>query len=316
MSLNKPSSVTSSVTPCSVSENAAYDDLKTGRKRHTWEATWKALIAGLSAGAVSRTVTAPLERLKIMQQTQAHNPGIKALRWQSLFRGNGMNVLRIGPYSALQYGFFDFYQHHIKSWSVGTSSIVQNFASGACAGLTASTLVYPLDLMRTRMTVNVLSSHMTLSECGKTLYQQGGVLGFYKGITATWPGIMLYLGCNFAIFNHVRTWFEPLNVDSHLKNAISGATAGGLALMMTYPTDVHRHLMQMQGETVGGVKVPRYGSLWECIRTIQAKDGFRGHYKGLSWALLKIVPSAATSYTVYEWMVKTLGVDRSLHFKS
>ncbi len=80
-------------------------------------------IAGGVAGAISRTVVSPLERLKILFQVQ--NVGRteykmsvgKALAkmwreegWRGLMAGNGTNCIRIVPYSAVQFGSYNFYK--------------------------------------------------------------------------------------------------------------------------------------------------------------------------------------------------------------
>lgn len=80
-------------------------------------------IAGGIAGAVSRTVVSPLERLKILFQIQTvgreeYKLGIgKALgkMWREegfkgFMRGNGTNCVRIVPYSAVQFGSYNFYK--------------------------------------------------------------------------------------------------------------------------------------------------------------------------------------------------------------
>ncbi|KAG8821988.1 hypothetical protein FRC18_011133 [Serendipita sp. 400] len=73
-------------------------------------------VAGGFAGAASRTVVSPLERLKIIQQVQAASGGSGQYSgvWRSLvrmwkeegfkgyMRGNGVNCLRIVPYVPLQ----------------------------------------------------------------------------------------------------------------------------------------------------------------------------------------------------------------------
>ena len=82
-----------------------------------------AFCAGGVAGAVSRTVVSPLERLKILFQIQsagrdAYQLSVgKALGkmwkeegWRGFMRGNGTNCIRIIPYSAVQFGSFNFYR--------------------------------------------------------------------------------------------------------------------------------------------------------------------------------------------------------------
>lgn len=82
-----------------------------------------AFVAGGVAGAVSRTVVSPLERLKILFQIQSggtneYNQSVrKGLMkmwrdegWRGLMRGNGTNCIRIVPYSAVQFGSYNFYK--------------------------------------------------------------------------------------------------------------------------------------------------------------------------------------------------------------
>lgn len=82
-----------------------------------------AFIAGGVAGAVSRTVVSPLERLKILFQVQSVgreeykgsvSKGLMKMwkdeGWRGLMRGNGTNCVRIVPYSAVQFGSYNFYK--------------------------------------------------------------------------------------------------------------------------------------------------------------------------------------------------------------
>lgn len=82
-----------------------------------------AFVAGGVAGAVSRTIVSPLERLKILLQIQSvgrteYKLSIwKALvkigkeeGWKGYMRGNGTNCIRIVPYSAVQFGSYSFYK--------------------------------------------------------------------------------------------------------------------------------------------------------------------------------------------------------------
>lgn len=90
-----------------------------------------AFCAGGMAGAVSRTVVSPLERLKILMQIQ--NVGRDAYKlsvgqalkkmwreegWKGFMRGNGTNCIRIIPYSAVQFSSYNFYKRVCRLWSM------------------------------------------------------------------------------------------------------------------------------------------------------------------------------------------------------
>jgi solute carrier family 25 (mitochondrial phosphate transporter), member 23/24/25/41 len=82
-----------------------------------------AFCGGGVAGAVSRTVVSPLERLKILYQVQSAGRNeykmsvgralVKMWQeegWRGFMRGNGTNCIRIVPYSAVQFGSYNLYK--------------------------------------------------------------------------------------------------------------------------------------------------------------------------------------------------------------
>ncbi|KAH9057326.1 mitochondrial carrier domain-containing protein [Lactarius vividus] len=123
-------------------------------------------VAGGIAGAASRTVVSPLERLKIIQQVQPRHTGKQYTGvWQSLgrmwkeegfrgfMRGNGINCVRIIPYSAVQFTTYE----QLKKWftSNGKKQLdtPTRLTSGALAGITSVCTTYPLDLVRSRLSI-------------------------------------------------------------------------------------------------------------------------------------------------------------------
>ena len=75
------------------------------------------MIAGAIAGAVSRTCTAPFDRLKTVMQVLGWRKEIRIVAGfkymlneggvTSLWRGNGMNVVKIAPEAALKFTFYE-----------------------------------------------------------------------------------------------------------------------------------------------------------------------------------------------------------------
>lgn len=88
-----------------------------------------AFCAGGFAGAVSRTVVSPLERLKILMQVQSAGRDAYRLSvgqalakmwreegWRGFMRGNGTNCIRIVPYSAVQFSSYNIYKRVWALW--------------------------------------------------------------------------------------------------------------------------------------------------------------------------------------------------------
>ncbi|KAF9467459.1 mitochondrial carrier domain-containing protein [Collybia nuda] len=123
-------------------------------------------IAGGCAGAASRTVVSPLERLKIIQQVQPRtsNGQYKGV-WRSLgrmwseegfrgfMRGNGINCLRIVPYSAVQFTTYEQLKKFFTKHGSKELDTPKRLASGALAGITSVCSTYPLDLVRSRLSI-------------------------------------------------------------------------------------------------------------------------------------------------------------------
>jgi solute carrier family 25 (adenine nucleotide translocator) protein 4/5/6/31 len=133
----------------------------------------KDLAAGGIAGAISKTVVAPIERVKLLLQTQDSNPRIKSGEiprytgiincfvrvsseqgFLSFWRGNTANVIRYFPTQAFNFAFkgtiknmFPKYNPKTEFWPF----FGVNLASGGLAGAGSLLIVYPLDFARTRL---------------------------------------------------------------------------------------------------------------------------------------------------------------------
>ncbi|KPP57742.1 hypothetical protein Z043_124506, partial [Scleropages formosus] len=118
---------------------------------------WRQLMAGAMAGSVSRTGTAPLDRLKVFLQVHGSASGkvsvLKGLREMvreggltALWRGNGINVLKIAPETAIKFLAYEQIKWLIRGNKDGGALRVQErFIAGSLAGATAQTVIYPME---------------------------------------------------------------------------------------------------------------------------------------------------------------------------
>jgi len=132
------------------------------------------LTAGVSA-AVSKTLVAPIERVKLLLQVQYANKNIAPENryngigdcfsrvyaeqgLASFWRGNLANVVRYFPTQALNFACKDKYKQWLCPYNPKTEPVkffAGNCASGGAAGATSLTVVYPLDFARTRLAADV-----------------------------------------------------------------------------------------------------------------------------------------------------------------
>lgn len=280
-----------------------------------------AFCAGGVAGAVSRTVVSPLERLKILFQVQdaaknEYSGGIfKALGkmwrdegWKGFMRGNGTNCVRIVPYSAVQFGSYNIYKRFAEPSPGEDMGPVRRLMCGGLAGITSVTFTYPLDIVRTRLSIQSASfKTLTKSEklpgmwgTMKTMYKtEGGIVGLYRGIIPTVAGVAPYVGLNFMVYESVRQYFTSPGEKNPVwyRKLAAGAISGAVAQSITYPFDVLRRRFQIN--TMSGMGY-QYKSIGDAIKTIIRREGFSGLYKGIVPNLLKVAPSMASSWLSFE----------------
>jgi len=72
--------------------------------------------------------------------------------------------------------------------ATGLPTLVSKLAAGAFTGVTAQTLVFPANTVRTRMQVNGIGGKMRLYgstwDCATKIFASEGVRGYYKGCAA------------------------------------------------------------------------------------------------------------------------------------
>ena len=124
---------------------------------------WHSLASGAIAGALARTCTAPIDRIRILYQTSSTRRFSFANAWKTslvilrdegvagFYRGNGASIVRVAPYAATIFTTFDAYEDTLTTLFDVNHSAWTRFCAGSLAGMTAVTLTYPLDLLRTRI---------------------------------------------------------------------------------------------------------------------------------------------------------------------
>jgi hypothetical protein len=99
--------------------------------------------------------------------------------------GNTASVIRIFPFSAIEFYSLESYKNiFIRGKPNRLSSFLYNFICGGLAGLTAATLTFPLDVARTRISINTENSSVKekrIIVSMLNLWKVAGIQGLYKG---------------------------------------------------------------------------------------------------------------------------------------
>uniref|UniRef100_A0A6U0KYD3 ADP/ATP translocase n=1 Tax=Minutocellus polymorphus TaxID=265543 RepID=A0A6U0KYD3_9STRA len=275
-------------------------------------------VAGGVSGAVAKTCTAPIERVKLLIQTQDANPKIisgEVPRYTGIvdcfsrvaseqgvgafWRGNLTNIIRYFPTQAFNFAFKDTIKAMFPKADKNTEFakfFMINMASGGLAGAGSLCIVYPLDYARTRLASDVGTGKQFngLLDCLKKTVASSGIGGLYNGIGVSVVGIIPYRGVYFGLFDTL-SGYNPYQKDENnvLRAASKFACAQSSAICAgyaSYPFDTVRRRLQMQSEKPESEWV--YKGTADCFAKIMKEEGTSALFKGAGANALRTVGAA------------------------
>ncbi|XP_013877283.1 mitochondrial adenyl nucleotide antiporter SLC25A24 [Austrofundulus limnaeus] len=282
---------------------------------------WRQLAAGAMAGAVSRTGTAPLDRMKVFMQVHASKSnkislvgGFKQMLKEggvtSLWRGNGVNVLKIAPETAIKFMAYEQYKKLLSS-EPGKIQTHERFMAGSLAGATAQTAIYPMEVMKTRLTLRKTGQYSGMFDCAKKILKREGVKAFYKGYIPNILGIIPYAGIDLAVYESLKNlWLSKYAKDTANPGVLvllgCGTISSTCGQLASYPLALIRTRMQAQASIEGSEQMP----MGRMVKKILEKEGFFGLYRGILPNFMKVIPAVSISYVVYEYSRSALGIHK------
>ncbi|CAH6721195.1 truncated non-functional calcium-binding mitochondrial carrier Sal1p-1 [[Candida] jaroonii] len=326
-------------------------------------------LAGGISGVVSRTCTAPFDRIKVfliartdLSSTVLHSrkeiakhitssgkhtiletietmdlpiqktirsPIIQAARtiwkqggFKGFYVGNGLNILKVFPESAMKFGSFEAAKRFFASIEgiedTTNLSKTSTYLAGGLGGVVAQFTVYPIDTLKFRVQCSNIDSgihgNQLLVNTAKEMFQQGGLRTFYRGIIAGVGGIFPYAALDLGTFTTMKKWLVRREMVKHnianeqdvkLPNYMVltlGALSGSFGATMVYPINLLRTRLQAQGTYA---HPNTYDGFFDVLQKTIKNEGYPGLFKGLVPNLAKVAPAVSISYFMYE-NLKTL----------
>ncbi|KAM5442626.1 hypothetical protein MferCBS31731_002505 [Microsporum ferrugineum] len=302
-------------------------------------------LAGGMAGVVSRTATAPFDRLKVYLIAQTHTGSVqgaavnavkagapvKAVGWmtwpiveatkelwraggiRSLFAGNGLNVVKVMPESAIKFGAYEASKRFFASLEGhgDTKNLlpISQFLSGGIGGMISHR-------MQCETVQGGLHGNQLIYSTASKMWQTNGISGYFRGLPLGLLGMFPFAAIDLMTFEYLKSALVTRNArlahchesDVQLSNFTTGAIgafSGALSASIVYPLNVLRTRLQAQGTVL---HKPTYTGIVDVtVRTVRS-EGVYGLFRGLTPNLLKVVPSVSISYIVYENSKRLFGL--------
>ncbi|PVH21141.1 hypothetical protein CXQ85_000106 [Candidozyma haemuli] len=326
-------------------------------------------LAGGLSGVVSRTCTAPFDRIKVfliartdLSSTIMHNKKelakqvetgasrqaiekarnkliqsereapIRTLWKQGGFRafyvGNGLNVIKVFPESAMKFGSFEAAKRLFARIEgvddTSKLSKLSTYLAGGMGGVAAQFTVYPIDTLKFRVQCSNLDSSLKgnklLIQQAKDMFKEGGLRIFYRGIFVGLSGMFPYAALDLGTFSTIKTLLvkreakklgiseENVRLPNYMVLSL-GAISGTFGATVVYPINLLRTRLQAQGTYA---HPHRYKGFKDVFQRTVAREGVPGLFKGLVPNLAKVAPAVSISYFMYENLKNLMGLDNKL----
>lgn len=303
--MSSPAPIKDAVKPV---KDAVKDAAKPAKvKKSKLEQLGSDLLIGGGIGAISKTVMAPVERVKLLMQTMDSNPDVisgKVEKYKGVgdcftrvyaeqglkafWRGNLVNCLRYAPQQGSALAFndainnaFPVYDSKKQFWQ----SLAVKLTSGGLAGAAANTICYPFDYARTRLASDLKKGggqFKGIGDCIATTVRAQGIVGLYTGWSVTVAGAFVYRAGQLGLFKQIQD-MNPYKDDKGTIGVVSSfiaVTAARTAIMpFNYPFDTVRRRMMLQSEKPKAERL--YKGSFDCFNQVLKKEGLKGMYKGM-----------------------------------
>lgn len=288
----------------------------------------KEVASGLTAGLITTIVTHPLDLIKLRLQLAAINS--KPVSYYSqvqrvlkdgnglnhtlkeAYRGLTINVLGNAIAWGLYFGLYRVSKDLVYSMSSYTnqenkfmndrqmSSTLYLFSAGA-SGLATAVLTNPMWVIKTRiMSTNSSHGYSSISNAIYRICKEEGIKTFWKGLLPSLLGVSqgaLY----FSIYDTLKLKYLHDKTAVKERKLTAGETIGIISLskMISVSTVYPLQLLKTNLQTFKSQNNEN-SSTKALIRSIWARNGLSGFYKGLMANLIRAIPSTCITFGTYE----------------
>mmetsp|Transcript_33294 Transcript_33294/g.59607 ORF Transcript_33294/g.59607 Transcript_33294/m.59607 type:complete len:295 (-) Transcript_33294:208-1092(-) len=274
------------------------------------------LVAGATAAAVSKTVTAPADRVSKLQQVDTRKfvtcrqvcHGIaREGSLKAYFRGNCINVMKSAPEMAVKLAL----NAHLKQLFAENPASLQpheRVVCGGVSGMVSQAVTYPLEVIRTRLALAKHGTYKGMFDMIVKEKKQEGFRSLFRGLGCATIGIFPYAGVDIAAFESLKACILSTYDGRAPTLAIFGAgiISSTVAQLSCYPLALVLTRLQAQG--MNGRTV-RYKGLVDALKKTVRREGWAALYKGCLPNTFRTAPAAGISWAVYEEVKQLMGMN-------
>lgn len=170
---------------------------------------------------------------------------------RSFWRGNGINVMKIAPETAIKFAAYEQVKRLIRQNESRPMTIYERFVAGACAGGFSQTIIYPFEVLKTRLALRKTGQYTGILDATQKIYRIEGIRSFYRGYIPNLLGIIPYAGIDLAVYETLKKKYlshYEKEQPSFLLLLGCGSASSTLGQVCSYPLALIRTRLQAQGK--------------------------------------------------------------------
>ena len=264
------------------------------------------MAAGATAGAAVETALYPIDTLKTRLQAVRGPGGLTPALWKGLYKGLAGNIFGVIPASAIFMGVYEPLKRLVAEQ--GGSPLAAQFTAATAAGLAASLVRVPTEVVKQRMQMGQFSS---ATVAVRTILASEGLR---KGLFAGYGSFLLrdlpFDAIEFIGYEQMRSAYARLALSggrqlNSAETSAVGALAGVVTAVVTTPLDVIKTRLMTQGAQGA------YKGVFDCAGRILREEGGRAFFKGVQPRVMWIGIGGSVFFTCLEQAKTAFGVGKT-----
>lgn len=283
------------------------------------------MIAGGFGGAVGDSSMHSLDTVKTRQQGFLQNLKYKNMipAYRTIFKEEGFFRGLYGGYSPAILGslpstaaFFGIYEYSKRTFinDYNLNETFSYFVAGVLGDLASSIFYVPSEVLKTRLQLQGRYNNPYTKGSGynykglfnaiHTIYKAEGLKTFVFGYKETLFRDLPFSALQFAFYERFRNLAIMYNAGDDLpisSELVTGATAGGLAGILTTPLDVIKTRIQTATETSGS-----HLSTFKALGSIYKSEGLVGLFYGVGPRFIWTGVQSSIMLLLYQMSLKKI----------
>lgn len=103
----------------------------------------------------------------------------------------------------------------IKGSEKRDMEVHERFFAGSCAGAFSQTVIYPLEVLKTRLALRKTGEMTGVIKFARDMFSAEGLKVFYKGYWPNLFGIIPYAGIDLAVYETLKEYYLKKNVQQN-----------------------------------------------------------------------------------------------------